>query len=125
MGLTVTTSKDKNGQDSPVKVIAKERNGYTFYSLMVSSKDKNGEWVNGFIDCTFKKGVSVNNKAKIIIKDAFYTVSKYNDKTYTKLMIMDFSVVDEGEGAPVNTANQSLGYFMSIPEGIMEEMPFN
>lgn len=121
MGLKVVTAK------GPVTVYAKERatqNGgkFTTYCVGVASKDKDGNWVNGFIDCQFKKDVVVNNKAKIEINNAFYNVSEYNGKKYTKLFITDFTIVEQGE---VQNAGQTSGEdFMSIPDNIDEELPF-
>ena len=117
MGLTVQTD------DKGVKIFAKEKesaNGkFTAYSLGVSSKNQSGEWVNGFINCKFKKGVSVANKTKIKINSAFFVVTKSGERTYTHLMITDFDVLEPGE-----TAGDSADDFVKIPEGIDEETPF-
>jgi len=117
MGLTVTTD------DKGVKVFATEREGkngkYTTYSVGISSKDMNGNWINGYVNCRFKKGVSVANKTKIKIKSAFFVASKSGDKTYTHLMITDFDVLESGE-----TATQDADEFMKIPEGVDEDVPF-
>ena len=91
---------------------------YTTYAVGVSSKDMEGNWVNGFIDCKFKSGVSVDNKAKITINNAFYTCREYNGKTYTSLMITEFDVNENGQ--PSSNAND----FMTIPDGVDEELPF-
>lgn len=123
MGLTVKSD------DKGVKVIRKDRetkNGGKFatYSLMVSSKDMDGNWVNGFIDCQFKKGVEIANKTKIQINNAFYVVNEYNGNKYTKIMILDYQVLEEGEQV---TTQQPLGgaeEFMTIPMGIDDELPF-
>lgn len=122
MGLKITTD------GKPVTVFKNERttqNGgkFTTYSLAVASKDKDGNWVNGYIDAQFKKNVDVNNKAKINIGNAFYTVNKGKDgKNYIKLFVMEFDVVDQGE-VP-NAAQASGADFMSIPDGIDEDVPF-
>lgn len=108
-------------EDRSVKVIAKDRGNFTTYSLMVSSKDKDDNWVNGFIDCKFKKDVSVPNKAKIKINNAFPIVEKWNDKTYVKWMITDFEIV---EGGAPSVSVDDMG-FMTIPEGEDIEMIFN
>ena len=120
MGLKVTTD------GKPVTIYANEKqtqNGgkFTTYSIAVSSKDKDGNWVNGYIDAQFKKGAEVTNKTKININNAFYTVSEYNGKKYTKIFIMDYTVAEAGETPVV----QNSGDFMSIPDGIDEELPFN
>ena len=123
MGLKVVT--DGKG----VVVYRKDRdtqNGgkFTTYTLGISSKDKDGNWVNGYLDCQFKKGVELNNKAKIEIGNSFYTVSEYNGKKYVKLFIMDFTIVEQGEvtSAPVKVDMDS---FMDIPDSLDAEMPFN
>lgn len=97
---------------------------YTQYSLGVSSKNANGEWVNGFIDCQFKKDVEVPNKAKISIINSFYNVTEYNGKKYYKIFILDFEVMESGEmPAPTNVSSDG---FMNIPDGLEDEgLPFN
>ena len=133
MGLKIVTD------DRPVKIIRKDKvsaagNAYTQYSAMVASKDKGGNWHNGFIDVAFKSGVSVDNKAQIAINNAFPVVSEYNGKTSVKWMITDFDVIVQGEGSASNApANASNGNgmatdadgFLQINADIdLEELPF-
>ena len=123
MGLTVTTD------GKAVTVYRKDRDTqsggkFTTYSIGIASKDKEGNWVNGFIDCQFKKGVELNNKAKIEIANSFYSVSEYNGKKYTKLFILDFTVVEQGE-VPLLAPTPSTEDFMTIPDNIDAELPFN
>ena len=120
MGLKVMTD------GKPVTVYRKEKETqsggkFVTYSLGISSKDKDGNWVNGFLDCAFKKGVDVPHKAKIDIKNSFFTVSEYNDKKYIKVFVMEFDIVEGGE-APKNTDGQG---FMNIPDGLDSDLPFN
>ena len=95
MGLTFKSD------DKGVMVFANEKEGangkYTLYSIGVSSKDANKDWVNGFLNVRFKKGVSVPNKTKIKINNAFPVVSKSNDKTYVSFMITDFEILESNE----------------------------
>lgn len=112
--------------DRGVKVIRKDKTSstgkdYTTYSLMISQK-QNEEWVAAFLDCTFKKGVSVNNKAKIKIINAFPTLNKYNDKVSIRWMITDFEVIEEGE-IPPQTEPSGVPSFMEMPEGL-DNFPF-
>lgn len=117
MGLTVQSD------DKGVKIYAKEKEGangkFMTYSLGISSKNQSGEWVNGFINCKFRKGVSVANKTKIKINSAFFVATKSGDRAYTHLMITDFDVLEAGE-----TAGESADDFMKIPEGVDEDTPF-
>lgn len=118
MGIKLETD------DKGIKVIRKDGtskagNPYTMYSLMYSFK-VGEEWKNGFIDAGFKKGVDLANKSKIIIKDAFLTGSEFNGTIKPKIIVMDFDVLEGGE-AP----KPSPDGFMSIPDGVDEELPFN
>ena len=120
MGLKVMTDA------KPVTIIRQDKTSsggkpYTQYSIMVSSKNSENAWISGFIECGFKKGVSVNNKSKININNAFYTVSDFNGKKYTKLMITDFAVVEDGEKPVQPTSGDG---FMDVPTGISDELPF-
>ena len=112
--------------DKGVKVIRKDKtskagNPYTTYALMVSSKDTQGNWHNGFIECNFRKGVEVNNKAVIKITNSFPVVDEYNGKTTTKIFVLDFEVLNSGD-APVKTTDDDG--FMIIPEGDETETIF-
>lgn len=118
MGLTITGETKVYRQDKT----SQAGNAYTQYSLSVSSKDKDGNWVNGFLECSFKRGVEVANKAKIKINNAFYTVSEYNGKKSYKVFVMDFEVIEQGEGQPAKAPDTS---FMSIPDNIGDELPFH
>lgn len=106
---TVIYRKDKTSNNG---------NPYTTYSTRVSSKNADGNYVSAFIDVNFKKGVSVDNKAKISIKNAFYTVSEYNDKTYMKLMVTDFDVLEPGE---TNSPMVDADGFINI--GLDDDLP--
>lgn len=114
--ITVTTD------DKGVKIYRKDRqtqNGtFATYSMMISSKLQDGSWLNGFIDCRFKKGVEVANKSKIKINNAFYTCNEYNGKVYTKLIITDFDVLEGGEAPKENTTN-----WLDV-DGTQEDLPF-
>lgn len=121
MGLKITTD------GKPVTVYRQDKtssagNPYATYSVMVSSKDKDGNWHNGFIEAKFKYGTDLPNKTKININNAFYTVDEYNEKTYPKLFINDFAV--EGAQANPNTATDPTNDWMNIAEDV-GELPFN
>lgn len=117
MGLTIVS--DKN----PVTVVRKDGtskagNAYTMYSLMYGYK-VGEEWKNVFVDAQFRKGTDLVNKSKINITNAFMTGSEYNGQTKPKIFVLDYEVV---EGGPVHNANPTD--FMSIPNGLSDELPF-
>lgn len=70
-----------------VKVFKNKYNDKDYYKIGLSKKDKDGNYINGTMDCQFKKDVKVDDSKKIYIKEAwldFYlTEEKKNDKTYT------------------------------------------
>lgn len=110
-----------------VRIYRKEKtwSGGTFstYSMSVASKDKEGNWINGYLDCLFKKDApQINNKAIINIKNGFPVLNEYNGKTYIKWLINEFEIVDEGE-KPAEV-NLDEGGFMEIPTDGLDEIPF-
>ena len=69
------------------------------YQIGVSSKKEDGSYVNAYIDAMFRRGVVVENKSRINIKDGFLTVREFmkNDGTKQKklsVMILDFDMAD-------------------------------
>ena len=119
MGLVVKTDW------KPVTVYRQDKTAnsgatYQQYSLGVSSKDKDGNWVNGFLDCQFKKGIDIPNKSKINIKNAFYTVSEYNGKKYYKIFVMEYEMEEAGK-SPVQVDEAG---FMNLDGIDIEELPF-
>lgn len=117
-------------EDKGVRIYKKERTGskgtfYT-YSMSVASKDKDGNWLNAYLDCQFKKTDEdkITNKCKIKINNAFPVISNYQNKNYVKWMILDFEVVEQGEADTDPNAMVNLDSFMEIDDSISEESPF-
>lgn len=79
----------------PVMVFAREYQGRTYYSIGLSKKDKNGNWINGYKECQFKKDVKVENKTQIYIKKAWidFWLDKDN-KTHDFIFICEFETVE-------------------------------
>ena len=79
------------------KTVFRNDNEYgTFYKLGISKKDRNGGFVNGYLNIKFKKGVEVPNQTKIYIDKAFldFYLDK-NNKTIPYVMITEFRTVGE------------------------------
>ena len=127
MGLKIVT------EQTPVTVYVNERqtqNGtFKTYSIGVSSKDKDGNWVNGFLPCNFRKGTEIANKSKISISNSFPTVRKYTDKTGTErteigIFVLDYEVVEGGQ--PQTTAASNNNDWLNIPDNLDDSsLPFN
>lgn len=77
-------------------IFRNEKDGRVFYNTSLSKKDVNGNWENGNIQIQFKKGVEVENKAKINIKNAWLTFYKSQDgKTVPYIFCNEFSAESE------------------------------
>ena len=74
-----------------VMIFAKDYNGKTFYSLGMSKKKPDGTYLNGYMDCAFRKGVEVPNKTKITILKGWldFYINK-DKKTVTQVFISEF-----------------------------------
>lgn len=101
--------------DKPEMIFRDDKGKFPRYSIGVSSKTPEGDWIKGYVPCKFKKGVEVENMTKILIKNSFYSVSKGEKYNFVSIMITDFEVVEE---------EKSSDDFMNIPSGIEEELPF-
>lgn len=121
MGLKITTD-DKGVRIWRVDKVSSNGNPYTRYFTKVSSRDGD-EWVSAFIDVLFPKGTNIADKTDILIKDAFYLVSKYQDKTSMKLYIKEWEVFGVAPESQIGKTDSDG--FMNVPEGIDEdELPF-
>lgn len=101
--------------DKPEMIFRDDKGKFPRYSIGVSSKTPEGDWIKGYVPCKFKKGVEVENMTKILIKNSFYSVSKGEKYNFVSIMITDFEVIEE---------EKSSDDFMNIPSGIEEELPF-
>jgi len=93
-------------------VFAKDFNGRTAYSVGLSKKNMEGEWINGFIPVGFRKGVNLADRTKIVIEKGWLDFYLNKDgKTVPTLFILEFSTESQ-----------------DIPEGFIfqedDEVPF-
>lgn len=112
----ITLKTDEKG----IMVFRKDRQtkaGGTFatYSISISSKDRNDEWVSAYVDVKFKKDVEVNNKAVIKINNAFPVVEEYNGNKSIKYMVTDFEVIEKSE-ASVETDSDGFSTFSNMED---------
>lgn len=75
-------------------VYKNEYNGKTYYRLKLARKDEQGNWVNGYINCRFKKDVVLDDKTHIEIKDAWLDFYLKDKITYPFIFINDFVKTD-------------------------------
>ena len=88
-----------------VMVFCKEFDDKKIYSIGLSKKNKNGGYDNGFMSVRFKKGVVVNNKTRIKLKDAWLSFNTNEGKTFPFIFINDFSIVEDERQNGTNEVN--------------------
>lgn len=79
----------------PVMIFKKEYQGRVFYSVGLSKKDRDGNYINGYMSCRFKNNVSVEDKTKMYIKSAWVDFYLKDKTTVPYIFINEFSTVDE------------------------------
>ena len=94
--------------EGKAKVWTKEHDGWTSYTISVSSKDKDGNWVNAYQPVRFKKDVpKIENGTEINYK-GFATVSKGKEHNYVLWQITEFSFVGNEMAKPTEPSFSQL-----------------
>ena len=105
--------------DKPKNIFRFDKDGKIYYSIGLSKKDKDGNYINGYMNCKFPKDTELPGRTKIMIKDAwidFYTKEKV---TYPYVFINKFEIVEEKE--PSTTPEKVEDKDIEIPD---EFLPF-
>lgn len=76
-------------------VFRKDFDGRPIYSIGLSRKDKNGEYIKGYITANFKDGVDIPDKSKIKINNAWLSFYKKENTTIPTIFVSDFEIVGE------------------------------
>lgn len=79
----------------PVTIFRNDNQYGTFYKVGLSKKDMNGNYVNGYKDVRFKKGVEIENKTKIYIKSAWLDFYVKDKRTIDYIFINEYETVSE------------------------------
>lgn len=96
------------------------------YATGISRKREDGSYASMYIDVRFRKGVTVENKTKINIKDGFLTMREFtaNGGDVVKrivLMVMDFEIAEESGSAPAEPHAETQSGFTALTES---DIPF-
>lgn len=102
---------NKNGENIPVMVFKNDKNDKVIYNIGLSRKivkDDEEKWQNGYILAQFNKDVDLENKTKIILKNAIldFYINKDN-QTVPFIRVFDFAKLKD---------NSSEGQFIEIPD---------
>lgn len=107
----------------PIMIFKNEYEGKPYYSLGLSKKMQDGNYLNGYIPCQFKKNVEIDNKKKIYIKNAWLTFYIKDKKTIPYIFINEFEYVE----AAIKEAKKETDPFKEFADEIEitdEDLPF-
>ena len=79
----------------PLKVFESKYQDKTYYKLGISKKDQNGNYINGYLDCRFRKDVEVDTSKKIYIQDAWLDFYVKDKVTHNFLFVNKFEYVSD------------------------------
>ena len=107
----------------PVRVFMNEHNGNKYYKLGLSKKDIDGKYINGYVDCRFRKDAKVDVDKKIYLQDCwldFYVKDKIT-KPYVFVNKFDYvkDIIEQTKEA--TDPFKEFGEEIVIEEG---ELPF-
>ena len=106
----------------PFKVFSNEYQGKKYYKLGLSKKDGNGNYINGYIDCRFRKDAEINTDKKIYIQDAWLDYYVKDKTTHLYIFINKFDYVsDVIENAKSDDPFKDFGDELELKD---EDLPF-
>ena len=107
----------------PVKIFMNEYQGNAYYKMGLSKKDQNGNYMNGYIDCRFRKDATIDCSKKIYLQDCwldFYVKDKVT-KLYVFINKFDY-VSDVIENSKIeNDPFKDFGEEIELTD---EDLPF-
>lgn len=106
-----------------VKVYKRQYEEKTYYSIGISKKDKDGNYINGYLDVRFKKDVELEDRTNIYIKKAWIDFYLKDKKTMPYIFINEFETVHEA----VENAKEEVKQETFNPKEMTfddEELPF-
>lgn len=79
-------------------IYTKEYEGKKFYKVRLSKKDKEGKYINAYMDIRFKGEVDLPNKTQIYLKDWFLSFYLTKDnRTVFYIQVMSFEQEEKKE----------------------------
>lgn len=113
--------------DKEVMIFKNEYNGRINYSVGLTKKDKDGKYINGYMNVQFKKDIELENQTKIKIKEAWLSFNQHEKKTYPYIFINDFELVEKKESNPYEEFGNNMKTEFNVGEQIQitdEDLPF-
>ena len=72
-----------------------DNNGVASYKIGLSKKDKDGNYINGYMNCRFPKDAVIENKTKMRLIDAWVDFYVKDKITYPYVFINKYEIVEE------------------------------
>lgn len=105
-------------------IFRSEHNGKASFSIGLTKKDKDGKYVNGYMEVHFRNGVDLQNKTKIKINEAWLGFNQKDKKTYPYIFINNFDIIEQDTfkefGDSIRTESQ-IGEQIKIEDS---DLPF-
>lgn len=79
----------------PVMIFKSEYQGNKFYKVGLSKKDVDGNYINGYMPVRFKKGIELEDKTKIYIKNAWLDFYIKDKTTMPYIFISEFEKLED------------------------------
>ena len=117
IGMNIIEDKEK-------RIYRNEKDGKVSYLIGLSKKKEDGTYETGYINCRFKKDVSLEDKTKIIIKNAWLDFFKIEKRTLPYIFISEFEKVEEQPDTNVGDQQPSVDNWGSPKDIEPEDLPF-
>lgn len=79
------------------KIFRKDFNGKPIYKIGLSKKNQDGNYTNGYMLCSFKKGTDIPDKSFIMIKSAWLDFYLKEKETVPYIFINDYEVIEDNK----------------------------
>lgn len=81
-------------EDTIVMIFNHEFNGKKYYSIGLGKKDKTDKYINGYINCSFKKGIEIPNKTLVKIKKGWLDFYLKDKTTVPYVFILEYEIIE-------------------------------
>ena len=82
-------------EDKPKMIFKYAKDDKEYYSIGLSTKDKDGNYQKGYMNCKFRKDVKLDNKTKIRLLDAWVDFYIKDKITHPYIFINKFETIKD------------------------------
>lgn len=95
-------------EDKPKMIFKYIKDDKEYYSIGLSTKGKDGNYQNGYMNCRFRKDVKLENKTRIKLIDAWVDFYIKDKITYPYIFINKFETIEDEQikDIPQNTKTE-------------------